>query len=59
MAHYKRKKSKRNVVCTICTPYKWMGNTPEKTPPRKKRKFGGKRGFHDKQWQPIEQLWLK
>lgn len=26
MAHRKRKKSKRNVRCTICTTYRWRGN---------------------------------
>jgi len=26
MAHFKRKKTKRRVRCTLCTPYKWMGN---------------------------------
>lgn len=30
MAHYKRKKSKRQVRCTICTKYRWMGNKKEK-----------------------------
>jgi hypothetical protein len=25
--NYKRKKSKRNVKCTICTDLRWMGNT--------------------------------
>ncbi len=23
---YKRKKSKRSVKCTICTPFRWLGN---------------------------------
>jgi hypothetical protein len=25
--HYKRKKSKRNVRCTMCTQLRWMGNS--------------------------------
>ena len=24
--NYKRKKNKRSVRCTLCTPHKWMGN---------------------------------
>lgn len=28
--NFKRKKSKRSVKCTMCTKYRWMGNTPEK-----------------------------
>ncbi len=28
--HHKRKKTKRNVRCTLCTPYRWMGNTKER-----------------------------
>lgn len=27
MAHHKRKKSKRQVKCTLCTKYRWMGNS--------------------------------
>lgn len=27
MANHKRKKSKRNVKCTICTTYRWGGNS--------------------------------
>lgn len=26
MANFKRKKTKRRVRCTLCTPVKWMGN---------------------------------
>lgn len=26
MAHYKRKKSRRVVRCTLCTPHRWLGN---------------------------------
>lgn len=25
--NFKRKKCKRHVKCTICTPYRWMGNS--------------------------------
>lgn len=24
--HHKRKKTKRRVKCTMCTPYRWRGN---------------------------------
>lgn len=24
--HYKRKKTRRNVRCTLCTPHRWRGN---------------------------------
>jgi len=27
MANFKRKKSKRTVKCTICTKYRWRGNS--------------------------------
>jgi hypothetical protein len=27
MAHYKRKKSRRVVRCTLCTPHRWLGNS--------------------------------
>lgn len=26
MANFKRKKTKRNVRCTMCTYYRWLGN---------------------------------
>ncbi|MCP5431978.1 MAG: hypothetical protein H6923_01775 [Alphaproteobacteria bacterium] len=26
MAHFKRRRSKRVVRCTLCTPHRWMGN---------------------------------
>jgi len=28
--NFKRKKSKRNVKCTICTKFRWLGNTKGK-----------------------------
>jgi hypothetical protein len=28
--HYKRKKSKRNVRCTLCTQLRWRGNSKAK-----------------------------
>lgn len=37
MANYKRKKSKKNVRCTLCTTYRWMGNTKERRPIRDRR----------------------
>ena len=30
MANFKRRRSKRSVRCTLCTPYRWMGNTKER-----------------------------
>lgn len=27
MANYKRKKSRKNVVCTMCTSHRWKGNS--------------------------------
>jgi len=27
MAHFKRKKSKRQVRCTMCTKFRWRGNS--------------------------------
>lgn len=30
MANFKRKKPKRNVKCTICTPHRWMGNSRDR-----------------------------
>jgi hypothetical protein len=26
MANFKRRKSRRTVRCTLCTPYRWQGN---------------------------------
>lgn len=26
MTHHKRKKSRRVVRCTLCTPHRWLGN---------------------------------
>jgi hypothetical protein len=26
MAHFKRRKSRRRVRCTLCTPHRWRGN---------------------------------
>jgi len=28
--NHKRKKSKRSVRCTICTPHRWKGNSKER-----------------------------
>jgi hypothetical protein len=30
MANHKRKKSKRQVKCTLCTQYRWLGNSKER-----------------------------
>ena len=30
MANYKRKKSKRVCRCTLCTKYRWMGNSDQR-----------------------------
>lgn len=30
MANFKRKKSKRQVRCTLCTSYSWLGNHKER-----------------------------
>jgi hypothetical protein len=30
MANFKRRKSKRVVRCTLCTQYRWMGNTKQR-----------------------------
>ena len=30
MANFKRKKTKRNVKCTMCTQWRWMGNKAER-----------------------------
>ena len=37
MANFKRKKSKRQVRCTLCTSYRWGGNTPIKTGIKRKQ----------------------
>lgn len=37
MSHHKRKKSKRNVRCTICTTWRWMGNGKERRPFRDRK----------------------
>jgi hypothetical protein len=30
MANFKRRKSKRIVRCTLCTAYRWMGNSKQR-----------------------------
>jgi len=30
MANFKRRKSKKTVRCTLCTPYRWMGNAKQR-----------------------------
>lgn len=35
--NYKRKKSKRNVRCSMCTPHRWKGNGRERTRPSIRR----------------------
>lgn len=37
--HYKRKKTKKNVRCTLCTPHRWRGNSRERTRPSIRRKM--------------------
>jgi hypothetical protein len=32
MANFKRKKSKRSVRCTLCTPLRWLGNNTGRKP---------------------------
>jgi hypothetical protein len=34
MANFKRTKGKRNVRCTLCTTYRWMGNGRDRIPAR-------------------------
>lgn len=38
MAHHKRKKSRRSVKCTICTPVRWMGNSSGRRKPKEQAK---------------------
>lgn len=26
MTHHKRKKTRRSIKCSLCTPYRWRGN---------------------------------
>lgn len=35
--NYKRGKTKRRVRCTMCTPYRWMGNNKGRKPIRDMR----------------------
>ena len=37
MANHKRKKSKRNVRCTMCTTDRWKGNGSDRKPIQEKR----------------------
>lgn len=32
MSNFKRKKTKRRVRCTLCTPVKWLGNNKGRKP---------------------------
>lgn len=34
MAHFKRKRSKRSVKCTMCTQYRWYGNNSGRMKPK-------------------------
>lgn len=36
MAHHRRKRSKRSVRCTLCTPHRWQGNGKERFKAREK-----------------------
>lgn len=49
MANFKRKKCKRNVRCTLCTSYRWMGNSKGRRPDKEK----GKRKSHQ---QAVDEL---
>lgn len=35
MANYRKKHRKKVVRCTMCTPFKWLGNSKDRT----KRKY--------------------
>jgi hypothetical protein len=39
MAHWKRKRSRRNVRCTMCTSFKWMGNRTGRIKPKYESEF--------------------
>jgi hypothetical protein len=41
--NYKRKKSRRSVHCTLCTPHRWMGNHKERFNPSTRRKLASAR----------------
>ena len=30
VANFRRKRSRRQIRCTICTPYRWLGNHKER-----------------------------
>lgn len=38
MANHKRKKSKRSVKCTLCTPHRWLGNSKDRLKPKDQAK---------------------
>ena len=35
--NFKRKKCKRKIRCSLCTPFKWLGNTKERFSHKDKR----------------------
>jgi hypothetical protein len=37
MANFKRKRSRRQVKCTMCTPVRWLGNSKERLKFRDRR----------------------
>lgn len=39
MANFKRKKCRRSIRCTLCTPYRWLGNAKERLPYRDRREM--------------------
>jgi hypothetical protein len=39
MSHWKRKKCRRSILCSICTPYRWRGNSLGGLMPRFKPRY--------------------
>lgn len=39
MANFKRKRSRRQIRCSMCTPYRWLGNTKERIKHRDRREM--------------------
>jgi hypothetical protein len=36
MANFKRRKSRRSIRCTLCTPHRWRGNSRDRFKPRER-----------------------
>jgi len=39
MAHFKRRRCRKQVRCTLCTPVRWLGNSKDRVKYRDRREM--------------------